>query len=101
MTSISTADKQKERQQMWVPKYRLKWLEKHAVFDESETRWACKSTGAVIKWPCSYRSFKDRSLSSSGGGGDVRRVYHPYCPECESEPGLTTTPIFEEELARI
>ncbi len=82
-----------------ISKEQLTWLEGHGRCDE--TGWVCQTTGADINAISTGRSI--HWLGMCGGGGEVRRILHLYCRECNPKFQAPTygTPIQESDLVEV
>ena len=62
---------------MQVPRELDAWARTHAK--ERGNDMVCRTTGAVLKCYEVGRSVHTEPL---GGSGEVRKIAHPFCPEC-------------------
>jgi hypothetical protein len=86
---------------VWVIKEEQDRLKKHA--DYKNNFWICKETGAkILMIPFERTIWTDVGPGPCAGTGDVRTVFHIYCPECHKEPKENKgSPIQESELIQV
>lgn len=74
------------------------WLKKHAVWKNNQ--WYCKKTGKkILMVVAAHTIWEDDGPGPCAGSGEVRDVFHIYCPACQKKPEFTYgDPIMRSEI---
>ncbi len=86
---------------IWIIVKEKAWLQYHASWDGSN--WRCNTTGVLIEMAKMGRSIWEIGVPGIGtGSGEVRDIFHIYCPSCQSRPKIRYgSPIHENELVEV